>query len=387
MVSVVIPTYNRAQLLTEAIQSVLAQSFTAYEIIVVDDGSTDDTETRVRAYGVGVDYVRTQNGGVAHARNVGMRRARGRYLIFLDSDDKLYPYALELQVQLLNRYPETAFVCAEMSGFDDHGFFDRYHLKTYHRSAYRNPAVTYERMFSSSMPLEKAINVPPSLLEVDSAVGARAVYVGNVFDTYLLNLVLCQNSVMVRREVAEDVGSRNTAVRHWQEVDYLLRITRRRIICFVDVPTYQLRYHPGQVSGTAGPDGTYRWMRKQQILLRVVKRHALADADYYQAHRQQIERHLAHLHRAVAVPMLLCGNRAGAGRRYVRYARLYLTRCARHGHPARALQVAASAPGPLRRLAVQTIETLRQWRWGLVGYWSTMRSRKSESPLSERVYV
>jgi glycosyltransferase involved in cell wall biosynthesis len=331
--------------------------------------------------------VKTWNGGVAHARNVGVHHARGRYLTFLDSDDRLYPYALELESGLLDRFPEAGLVCAEMSGFDDSGFFDRYHLKTYHRSAYRNPAITYERIFATRMALPDAMPMPSALRMEDPTAPARGVYFGNVFDTYLLNLVLCQNSVMLRREVVDAAGERNVEVRHWQEVDYLLRITRRHPICFVDVPTYQLRYHPGQVSGTSGPDGTYRWIRKQQILLRVVKRHALADEAYYRAHRPGIDRHLAHLHRAVAVPLLLQRDRARARNRYVRYARLYLARCARYGHPARALQVAAAAPAPLRRMAVQAVETVRQLRWRLVERLSAFGSRRLALLMSERAYV
>ena len=90
-VSVVIPTYNRGNLIGQAIDSVLAQSYSDFEIIVSDDGSTDDTAARVARYGDRVRYVRTANGGVAHARNVGTREARGDYLAYLDSDDRYYP--------------------------------------------------------------------------------------------------------------------------------------------------------------------------------------------------------------------------------------------------------------------------------------------------------
>jgi glycosyltransferase involved in cell wall biosynthesis len=386
-VSVIIPTYNRAHLLLEAIDSVLQQTFVDREVVVVDDGSTDDTEMRVRGYGDRVRYIKTWNGGVAHARNIGTRHARGRYLTFLDSDDLLYPYALELQVQLLDRFAEAALVCAEMSGFDHTGFFERYHLQRYHRSAYRHPALSYQRIFQSSLPLSNAVTIPQSLQQQDSTVNGREVYFGNVFDTYLLNLVLCQNSVMLRREIANLAGERNTAVRYWEEVDYLLRIIRRHPICFVDVPTYKLRYHADQVSGIAGPDGTFRWIRKQQVLLRVTRRHALSDAEYYRRHRSRIDRHLAHLHRAVAVPMLLFRDRARPGRRYVRHGRLYLARCAAYGHPARVLQLAAAAPGLLRRFAVRVIETARRLRWSLVQRLSSTGNKRLALLVSEGAYV
>ena len=364
-VSVVIPTFNRADMVGQAIDSVLQQSFTDFEIVVVDDGSTDDTEVRILEYGDRVRYVKTNNGGVAHARNVGMRTARGRYLTFLDSDDLLYPYALELQTGLLERFPDTAFVCAEMSGFDDAGFFDRRHLKTYHRSAYRDPSVTYDSIFESSLPLADAVALPLSLTQEDPSAGARRVYLGNVFDSYLLNIVLCQNTVMLRSEIVSVVGVRNERVKHWQELEYLLRISRRHTVCFADIPTYKLRYHDGQISSTARADGTRVWMRKQQILLRVVKRHALADPAYYLQHRPRIDRHLAHLHRAAAVPMLLLGGRRTA-RRQARAARLHLARCATYGQPARVLLAASFAPAPIRHAIVKLVETVRQLRWTVI---------------------
>ena len=365
-VSIVIPTHNRAHLVCDAIDSALNQTLPAAEIIVVDDGSTDDTEARMRKYGDRIRYVKTVNGGVAHARNVGMRQATGDYLSFLDSDDLLYPFSLEINAQLLDRHLDVALVCGEMTGFDSNGIIERYHLKTYHHSAYRDPAITYDRIFSSNADLAATIAVPARLLLDDQAASSRKVYFGNVFDTYLLNLVLCQNSVMFRRSMIADCGERNVAVRHWQEVDYLLRITRRHKVCFVDVPTYKLRYHDGQISTTANANGKYVWMRKQQGLLRIVRRHALSDREYYLKNRRRIDAHLAHLHRAVAVPMLLHEGTAGRRRR-LEQARRHLARCARYGHPAYGLFVVAWAPPPLRRVAVSMVESFRRM------YWSALR--------------
>jgi hypothetical protein len=137
-----------------------------------------------------------------------------------------------------------------------------------------------------------------------------------------------------------------------------LRIARKHRVCFVDVPAYKLRYHDGQISTTARPDGRYVWVRKQQILLRVVKRQALQDLTYYERHRARIDQHLAHLHRAVAVPLMLSQPRARSSRRSVRAARTYLTRCSRLGHPQRALWLLTFAPGPLRRLGTSLIEAV-----------------------------
>jgi glycosyltransferase involved in cell wall biosynthesis len=101
LVSVIIPTYNRAWILKEAVDSVLAQHFQDYELIVVDDGSTDDTGFLLADYGRRLIVVRQPNLGVSAARNAGIKEARGQYLAFLDSDDLWLPDKLEVQVAYL----------------------------------------------------------------------------------------------------------------------------------------------------------------------------------------------------------------------------------------------------------------------------------------------
>jgi hypothetical protein len=103
-------------------------------------------------------------------------------------------------------------------------------------------------------------------------------------------------------------------------------------------------------------------MRKQQILLRVTKRHAFAETEYYQRHRARIDAHLARLYRAVAIPMMLCDTRASARLGYARRARPYLARCARYGYPQRAAWLMSFLPGPARRLGITVMERLRTQR-------------------------
>ncbi|MFP2912969.1 glycosyltransferase family 2 protein [Pyxidicoccus sp. 3LFB2] len=92
--SIVIPTYNRARLLEETLASVFAQEETDYEVLVVDDGSTDDTLETVARYGEQVRLLRQQNAGPGAARNLGIQEARGEYVAFLDSDDVWFPWTL-----------------------------------------------------------------------------------------------------------------------------------------------------------------------------------------------------------------------------------------------------------------------------------------------------
>ncbi len=361
LVSIIIPTYNREGYIAEAIESALDQTCADIEVIVVDDGSTDGTRCLVAAYGDRVRYLTTPHSGVAHARNVGTRAARGRFLTFLDSDDRLYPYAAELLSSVLGRRQEAAFACAEMSGFDDRGFFERYHLRTYHRSTYRDSAMTFERVFGPSCPLAETIPVPGSLRD-DPERQTWRVHAGRVFDLYLTNLVVAQNTVMLRSEAAREAGERQERLPYWEEVDFLLRICRQHPICFVNVPTYQLRYHPDQVSSTAGHDGKYVWMRKQQALVRTIAKHATADTVYYQTHRSRLDRQLARLYRAAAVPMLLAEGHSHRTASYARRARVYLAQSARLGAVAPALTALSYLPGPVRRLGVTAVERVRWFR-------------------------
>jgi glycosyltransferase involved in cell wall biosynthesis len=122
-VSVVIPTRNRAQYIGEAIESVLAQTYSDYEIIVVDDGSTDRTAEFLTPYikNNGVRYERQDALGVSAARNHGVKLARGRFIAFLDSDDIFLSSKLGKQMALFTRDPELGFVHCNFSKFDDRG--------------------------------------------------------------------------------------------------------------------------------------------------------------------------------------------------------------------------------------------------------------------------
>ncbi|MBI1875774.1 MAG: glycosyltransferase [Acidobacteria bacterium] len=109
-VSVVIPAYNRAHLIGATLDAVLAQTHRPGEVVVIDDGSTDDTEAVVSRYGPQVQYNRIENSGVCHARNVGARLSSAPWIAFCDSDDLWRPEKLEWQVRLLRQAPDVEYV-------------------------------------------------------------------------------------------------------------------------------------------------------------------------------------------------------------------------------------------------------------------------------------
>ncbi|MFO1429879.1 MAG: glycosyltransferase [Candidatus Competibacteraceae bacterium] len=117
LISVVLTTYNRAGYLGEAVESVLSQSYSAIELIVVDDGSTDGTATVLAAYAARLQYFFQENRGCSAARNVGIAKASGNFLAFLDSDDIWVPHKLTLQMKTLGQAPEIEAVYGHAEQF------------------------------------------------------------------------------------------------------------------------------------------------------------------------------------------------------------------------------------------------------------------------------
>jgi glycosyltransferase involved in cell wall biosynthesis len=157
-VSVVVPCYNQARFLGEAIESVLSQGYTDFEIIVVDDGSKDGTQEVASGYAKENSRVRLvsqENRGLAAARNRGLAEARGEYVVFLDSDDRLVGGALEVGVRELEAHPGCAFVsgiCRKITadgsvvpGWEQFRVMDDPYLELLRSCPVYVPAVMYRR--------------------------------------------------------------------------------------------------------------------------------------------------------------------------------------------------------------------------------------------------
>jgi glycosyltransferase involved in cell wall biosynthesis len=117
-VSVVIPVYNGAPWIRHALRSVFAQTYRDFEVIVVDDGSTDDLSEALRPWADKITLARQPNAGPAKARNAGIALATGRLIAFLDADDEWLPDKLALQVAYFERYPDTGLLHTDMLGRD-----------------------------------------------------------------------------------------------------------------------------------------------------------------------------------------------------------------------------------------------------------------------------
>ncbi|HTL48433.1 MAG TPA: glycosyltransferase [Verrucomicrobiae bacterium] len=113
------PSYNRAHLISEALDSVFAQTFSDYEVILVDDGSTDGTEDLVKKrYGGRLTYVKQENRGISGARNRGIESSRGKYIAFLDSDDKWLPEKLARQAAYMEAHPGVGLLATKLVRYE-----------------------------------------------------------------------------------------------------------------------------------------------------------------------------------------------------------------------------------------------------------------------------
>lgn len=238
LVSVITPTYNRAYCLGRTLDSALAQTYPHLEIVLVDDGSSDNTGELVRArYGHDprVRYLHQENGGVSAARNRGLREARGDYLAFLDSDDVWKPWKLQAQLACLNHVPDAGMIWSDMAavGRDGHAVSPRY-LRTMY-SAYR--WFPRDELFRQKYDLRDVF--PDAPAEVASA----TFHAGDVYSPMIMGNLVHTSTVVLTRARFEKVGLFNEAYRPTgEDYDFHLRTCRAGPVAYLDLASieYQL---------------------------------------------------------------------------------------------------------------------------------------------------
>jgi len=277
LVSVVIPTYNRAYCLPETIGSVLAQTHPHLEILVVDDGSTDDTEqvlSRRFPAEPRLRYVKQPNRGVSAARNLGMSTARGDFIALLDSDDAWQPWKLEAQLACLRRFPAAVMVHSEMEAVDEN---DRVIGTQYLRAIY--PA--YRRFpIEDIYPAECSIAELP--VAMPPALADARVRFGDVYSHHLTGNLVHTSTILLARAKDGTVERYDETMRTEETFGFHLRIARRGPVAFLDAPS--TRYRRGRADHLWKPEGyspevTYETdLRYLQVLEPLITQ-ALASGD------------------------------------------------------------------------------------------------------------
>jgi glycosyltransferase involved in cell wall biosynthesis len=213
-VSVILPTYNRAAYLPAAVESVLSQSFRSLELIVVDDGSTDETLHVIKQFSdERLIYLRQENRGRSFARNRAIGQARGRFIAFLDSDDEYLPGKLKLQVAFMREHPDVGMLYTSAVCIDKDG----------------NPIpYAYSASVGGSIYCDVAFFVP---------------------------VTVTLPTVIVRKEVLDVTGAFDLNMSRFEDTDLWRRIAKRYRVGALDIPTCRLRTHDDNALVAQDPKG------------------------------------------------------------------------------------------------------------------------------------
>ena len=222
-ISVIIPTYNRKKTLARAIRSVLNQSFSPFEILIIDDGSNDGTEEWVKENFQNIKYIYQNNHGVSSARNIGIENAYGDWVAFLDSDDEWLPNKLYKQVKAIDSNPEVKF-------FHTNEIWIRNGVRVNQMKKHKK-------------------------------------YGGYIFEKCLDICRVSPSSVLIKKEVLDNIGVFDESLRVCEDYDLWLRITSKYPVVFLDEPLiYKYGGHADQLSKVNDGIESYRIQSLEKII-------------------------------------------------------------------------------------------------------------------------
>ncbi|MAN27950.1 MULTISPECIES: glycosyltransferase family 2 protein [Mesonia] len=203
--SVVIPLYNKENYISKTIESVLAQNFNEFEIIIVDDGSTDNSYNRIKKYKKNekLTIIQKENGGVSSARNLGINQAKGKYIALIDADDYWYPNHLNNIYETIQKFPNAGVY-----------------------------GTGYEILINNSK-VEKAVfkNFQPNKIQL----------VPNYFEASTINAVIWTSASAFSKENFYKIGEFNLKLRTAQDLDFFVRAALKFDIAIH--PNVTMRYH------------------------------------------------------------------------------------------------------------------------------------------------
>ena len=222
-ISVIIPTYNRKKTLARAIQSVINQSLSPFEILIIDDGSNDGTEEWVKENFQNIKYIYQNNRGVSSARNIGIENAYGDWVAFLDSDDEWLPNKLFEQVKSVQSNPKIKF-------FHTNEIWIRNGVRVNQMKKHKK-------------------------------------YGGHIFEKCLDICRVSPSSVLIQKEVFDNIGVFDESLRVCEDYDLWLRITSKYPVVFLDVPLiYKYGGHADQLSKVNDGIESYRIQSLEKII-------------------------------------------------------------------------------------------------------------------------
>lgn len=203
-VSIIIPTYNQARFITNTINSILEQTYKDFEIVVINDGSTDNTNEQLEKLGNKIKVINQENSERAIARNNGVKNSNGKYLAFVDSDDIWKPHKLERQAQVLEQSLDTALVYSTCERIDENG------------------------------------------REIKTAKRQTKGYSGNVFEKLLCRNFIVSATPLVKREYFDNTTGFETKYVPYEDWELWIRLSVLGKFHFLTSPLAYYRIHPRQ---------------------------------------------------------------------------------------------------------------------------------------------
>ncbi|HEU5218765.1 MAG TPA: glycosyltransferase [Gemmatimonadales bacterium] len=286
-VTVILPTYNRADLLPLAVASALNQTRLPDEILIVDDGSTDDTPAVAAGFGAPVRYIRQDNAGVAAARNHGFRVATGDYLALLDADDLWMPDKLAIQLAALAANPAVRWSVTncEVIGFDGRPL---------------EGIQGFRRVFPvfAELGVEPAAHFGRALTRSSVEVRGTSVelYTGDAFELLFDGNFGLPSSVLLHRSLIDEAGGFDAGFRLAEETEFFHRIAAVAPVALVTAPLVQ--YRTGGTGTLTSPSNTVKLVENALLSLdrAAVRRGALQGAALasYRAGRARLLDRLAY---------------------------------------------------------------------------------------------
>jgi len=273
-ISVIITTYNRAALVEQTVASVLDQSCQDFELIVVDDGSSDSTAQTLARFGDRIRYVRQPNSGLSHARNQGLSLARGDYIAILDDDDLWQPYKLALQLQIMERFPELAFTFSNFAIYRSPDDIQYDGIQSW----FPEP-VNWQTLFDDSIPVSELSDPVEGFTDNDSRL-----YFGKIYHASLSHYYVLPSSALFRRDSIPDgvrFAEHDAICGDWE---FFARLSRDRPVAYLDHETTFNRSHEDAVRLTRTP-----WKQQLECRIDMLERLYLQDDAFYRQHRADVD--------------------------------------------------------------------------------------------------
>lgn len=237
--------YNSVKYLPEAIDSVLSQDEREIELVIVDDGSTEDVRAALRPYEGKHRYIHKQNGGLGAARNTGLEAARGEYVAFCDSDDVHLPWRLSSHAACLEKAPHAAQVFSDLRTWDGGQITIESTLRDPSRSLGPVRGTFDEAVARCFGPPQRArdlgIPLPPDLAD-------RNVFRGRVPQLISVDHIAWGGASMYRREALVAVGGHDSALRRWPDWGLASKLSKSYELVYLDVPVLLYRQHETQLT-------------------------------------------------------------------------------------------------------------------------------------------